>query len=100
MGNLAVNTQLTKWRAEKENRDGTGFTYYQCQCPQVRNTGPLLDHLYGLCYAPSLNRIWFWDEKDEDSESIKLTCDSWDEAEMLKKMLTTGKSHWMEPNNE
>ena len=84
----------TKWRDEKENTDLTGFTYFQCQCPQGH--GPRLEHLYGLCYSPTQNALWFWDEMFHESETTRMKCESWEAAELVKKMLTIGKSHWME----
>lgn len=84
----------TKWNEHPENSDGTGYRYYQCQCPQHGESG--LEHLYGLCYAPETHRLWFWDEMQHDAESTRMACTSWQEAEMIKAMLTMGKSHWME----
>lgn len=83
----------TKWTEQTENRDGTGYKYYQCQCPQHGENG--LDHLYGLCYAPKTNRLWFWDEMRNEFNSTRMVCTSWLDAENIKAMLTIGKSHWM-----
>ena len=88
----------TKWRSESENRDGSGEPYYQCQCPQAGTGSVRLDHLYGLCYFPAQNKLWFWDEIDPDSETVRMQCHTWEQAEQVKRMLTMGKSHWMEPN--
>lgn len=93
-----MNEPKTKWRDEKEYIDGTGFTYYQCQCPQGDGCRP--DHLYELCYSPTENKLWFWDETYHGSSTIRMVCTSWEEAEFIKKMLTKGKSHWMEPKHE
>ena len=88
----------TKWEAKSEYVDGTGDLYYQCQCPQMREgSSSWLDRLYGLCYFPTENKLWFWDECNPDGETIRMNCTSWEQAEATKQMLTKGKSHWMEP---
>lgn len=85
----------TKWRTENEYLDGTGRLYYQCQCPQVFGSSVSPEFLYALCYMPDTNKIWFWDEMRSDSVTTLMTCTSWEQAELVKVMLTSGKSNWM-----
>ena len=91
----------TKWEEFPENEDGSGEKYYQCQCPQPNPNGNgRMACLYKLCYMPSENKLWFWDEL-KDGSSVKMVCTTWEDAETVKAMLTTGKSHWMKaPNME
>ena len=89
--------KTTKWRTESEYADGTGRPYYQCQCPQIPEGKVRPEFLYGLCYMPSTNSLWFWDEMAHGSTTTRMTCVSWEQAELVKGMLTKGKSHWMEP---
>jgi hypothetical protein len=32
----------------------------------------------------------------EESDTIRMACDDWAEAELIKKLLTQSKSYWME----
>lgn len=93
----------TKWNEESAFADGSGFKYYFCQAPQENQEEGQrmgLKHLYQICFAPSESRLWFWDTMRDESNAIHLTCNSWQEAEMFKAMLTKGTSHWMEaPTN-
>lgn len=87
----------TTWKPEKENADGTGFTYYRCQCPQPDKDGFLGD-LFELCYAPTDGRVWFWNATYESSATVRMKAESWDDAETVKRMLTKMRSRWMVPN--
>lgn len=85
----------TKWATCTEYADGTGRLYYECVCPQPDDDGNL-DKLYNLCYFPSEKRLWFWDKIMSDSVTIRMTANSWEDAEKVKSLLTRMKSHWME----
>jgi hypothetical protein len=92
---MIMNAMTTKWRSEAENRDGTGYTYYVSQCPQ-EGDGPYgVAYLYEICYSPTTQKLWFWDVSYDNGRTIHMTCDSWEDAEKVKKMLTIGESHWM-----
>lgn len=81
---------ITKW----DKHTQSGYIYYQCQCPQFE--GSTLERLFGLCYAPQDNKLWFWLYTGIGSDTIRMTCKTWADAELIKSMLTTGKSHWMD----
>jgi hypothetical protein len=91
----AAMQMQTKWEEQIENVDGSGFKCYLCQCPQISDKAVYPDNLFTLCYAPTENKLWFFDA-NESSETIRMACCSWDDAELIKRMLTKGKSHWME----
>jgi len=80
----------TNWKKEKENMDGTGYTFYSCKCPQYDKEGRL-SHLYMLCYSPKHKELWFWDESYEDSERIKMTQVLKEDAEKIKNLLSMKK---------
>lgn len=95
------NDQMaTKWKEESQYADGTGYKIYYCQCPQYKNKHEL-NNLYRLYYSPTTNRVWFFDEQNRDPDSTRMTCSSWEHAELIKKMLTmtdgARPSHWMQP---
>lgn len=75
---------MITWKQETENSDGTGFIYYICSCKQV-------DNEYALCYSPTQNKVWFW-SLQVDFPSIHMHADSWNDAETIRRMLTTKKS--------
>lgn len=87
----------TKWKSEHEFADGTGDLYYRCQCPQISADKVRPDALYTLFYMPTTHKLWFWDATKDASVTTRMTCESWEQAELVKSMLTSGESHWMEP---
>lgn len=96
MNQAPLTGPRTKWEAKSEYEDGTGKAYFQCQCPQTYAGDVFPEFLYTLCYMPAMNKMWFWSEESYDSESVRMVCKSWEQAEEVKAMLTMGKSHWME----
>lgn len=85
-----MNRKATDWVAEKENQDGSGYTYYSCRCPQYDDTG-CLRHLYVLCYSPTTKEVWFWDSSFEASESVRMFNANKGTAEIIKKLLTKNR---------
>jgi hypothetical protein len=81
----------TTWFYETENFDGTGEKVYYCHIPVDDSPIP---SLMVLCHFPSEKRAWFW--KMFSDEVFRVKCDSWEDAENLKRILNSGrKNHLM-----
>jgi hypothetical protein len=90
-----VGHPKTKWKREKEFADNTGRDLFYCECPQPDKSGSWPEHLFRLYFFPAEQRLWFFDQK-EDSQTIRMKCDNWSQAELVKDRLTMMKSHYME----
>lgn len=76
------------YKIEKEFADNTGRDIIYIECPQYE--GSKLVHLYVLYYFVDCNRAWFFDKLINESNSIRMSCYSLDQFNVLRKMLTKG----------
>ncbi len=82
----------SKWEIRTEYADNTGRYYWQSKIAV-----PVLDNPYGINlwwigFFPDEKKLWFWNDS-KNEESVTLFCDSWDDANVIHRMIENKKKH-------